>query len=81
MATALSLDRPSALAALRATAHTRPALLARLAAMAAVPETELLAGIVLTDAGRSYASGMIDRLREAVEEAASPTASPRLGLA
>ena len=68
MAAALALDRPSAMAALQATARTRAALLTRLKRMKDVPLGDLLAGIVLTDAGRDYAPGMVDALLAAVSE-------------
>lgn len=68
MSAALDLDRPSAVAALEATWRTRPALLRRLAAMAAVPDEELAAGIVVTEGGMRHVPGMVDKLRQTVAE-------------
>ncbi len=68
MSAALALDRPSAVAALRATWRTRPALLRRLSAMAAVPEADLTRDLVMTDNGQPHADRMVDRLLAAVAE-------------
>lgn len=68
MSAALDLDHPSAVAALEATGRTRPALLRRLAAMEAVPEEELLAGVILTEAGKRHVAGMVEKLRRAAAE-------------
>jgi hypothetical protein len=65
---ALAMDRPSAIAALNATAGTRPALLRRLAAMTAVPESELVRDIAITHAGRRHAADMVPRLLLAIAE-------------
>ena len=68
MAAALAADRPSALAALRATVRTRPALTARLGAMDAAPPGSLARGIVMTERGAVHAAGMIAALRQAIRE-------------
>jgi hypothetical protein len=72
MSTALAMDRASAIAALRATKRTRPALLRRLADMAAVPEGDLLRDIAMTQAGRTHAAGMVEKLLSAVAEVDGP---------
>ena len=69
MAAALALDRPAAMAALRATARTRPALQARLASMARLPAAGLLEGIVATASGVAYAEKMLGVLGAAIAEA------------
>ncbi len=77
MATVLALDRPSAIAALQATARTRPVLMARLARMAGAPQADLMAGIVLTDAGRAHAPDMVEKLLTAVAEVDGPGPAPQ----
>lgn len=69
MSAALDLDPSSAAAAMEAAWSTRPVLLRRLAVMAAAPEEELIAGIVLTPGGRRHVSGMVEKLRLAIAEA------------
>lgn len=71
MAVALALDRPAALAAIRAAATTRPALLRRLGAMSAEPAGRLAASLLPTDAGAPYVPGMIETVRRAVLDAGS----------
>ena len=68
MSVALALDRASAVAALRATGRTRPALLRRLSAMAAVPEADLTRDLVMTEDGRPHADGMVAKLLSAAAE-------------
>ena len=68
MAAALALDRPSALAALRATARTRADLNHRLAVMGQEPSGALLDGIALTETGRRHAAGMVAALQRAIAE-------------
>jgi hypothetical protein len=53
MSTVLAMDRASAVTALKATTRTRPALLRRLADIAAVPEGDLIRDVAMT--GRSRA--------------------------
>jgi hypothetical protein len=72
MSTALAMDRASAIAALRATTRTRPALLRRLAALAAVPEGDLVRDVAMTQAGRAHAAGMVAKLLLAVAEVDGP---------
>ena len=70
MVAALSLDRPAALAALGATRGARPALMARLATMAAVPPSSLTTGLMVSEAGRPFLDDMVARLQTAVAEVA-----------
>jgi hypothetical protein len=57
---------------LKATTRTRPALLGRLAGMAAAPEGDLLQAITMTPAGAPHAAGMVARLLTAVAEVDGP---------
>lgn len=68
LAAALRLDRDSALQALRATVHTRPALLTRLNAMAIAPAEDLAKDLLITPSGRSHLPGMVETLLQAVAE-------------
>ena len=74
MAVALALDRPAALAAIRAAAATQPALLRRLGAMMAEPAGRLAASLLPTDAGAPYVPDMAETVQRAVLDADSPGA-------
>ena len=66
MCVALTLDEPAAIAALRATTRTRPALLRRLSQMAAASHDELVRDLLPTQAGGRHTTGMVDRLVKAI---------------
>ena len=68
MSAALALDRPSVVAALRATRRARPALLRRLTTMTNVQEADLLRDITVTEAGRHHGQGMVARLLATIDE-------------
>ncbi len=68
MAVALALDRPAAVKALRAAASTRTALLRRLQVLAEAPPADLTRDLVLTQAGATYAGGMVAVLAQAVRD-------------
>jgi hypothetical protein len=74
MAVALALDRPAALAAIRAAVATRPALLRRLGAMKAELAGRLAASLLPTDAGAPYVPSMIETVRRTVLDADDPSA-------
>ena len=65
LATALDMDRLSAMTALRATRHTRPALMARLRAMQATPAADRVAELAMTASGMRHADGMIAKVLQA----------------
>ncbi len=62
MSAALAWDPQAANAALQATRSSRPLLLARLDAMAADSDADLMDGIMVTPSGRGFATGMMDKL-------------------
>jgi hypothetical protein len=74
MSASLSLDPASAMAALRATVSTHPALLRRLKMMGEMPLTEVTKDLVLTATGHDYVEGMVAKLIAAVGESAATDA-------
>ncbi len=68
MAVALALDRAAAVEALRATQRTRSALMRRLEAMQALTQEVLMRDIALTEAGRPYASDIVQTVVRAIRE-------------